>query len=80
MSETNVHWRGWGQHCDRDIHRCSHCGNRIGASTARAIDWKQVEAATSFSDDARDKRSYYAYGKPVRAVADLQSESVRVKV
>jgi Peptidase family M23 len=35
-----------------------------------AIDWMQVENGASFSGDARDKRSYYAYGKPVVAVAD----------
>jgi hypothetical protein len=35
-----------------------------------AIDWMQVENGASFSGDARDKRSYYAYGKPVLAVAD----------
>jgi hypothetical protein len=35
-----------------------------------AIDWMQVENGASFSGDARDKHSYYAYGKPVFAVAD----------
>ena len=35
-----------------------------------AIDWKQVESGTTFSGDARDKRSYFAYGKAVVAVAD----------
>jgi hypothetical protein len=35
-----------------------------------AIDWMQLENGASFSGDARDKRSYYAYGKPVLAVAD----------
>jgi hypothetical protein len=35
-----------------------------------AIDWMQVENGTSFSGDARDNRSYHAYGKPVLAVAD----------
>jgi murein DD-endopeptidase MepM/ murein hydrolase activator NlpD len=35
-----------------------------------AIDWKQVQHGTSFSGDARDKHSYYAYGKAVLAVAD----------
>jgi hypothetical protein len=35
-----------------------------------AIDWKQVENGTTFSGDAADKRSYFAYGKPVVAVAE----------
>jgi len=35
-----------------------------------AIDWKQIERGLSFSGDARDARSYYAYGKAVLAVAD----------
>jgi hypothetical protein len=35
-----------------------------------AIDWMQVENGASFSGEASDKRSYYAYGKPVLAVAD----------
>ena len=35
-----------------------------------AIDWKQVEHGARFSGDPRDVHSYYAYGKPVLAVAD----------
>jgi len=35
-----------------------------------AIDWMQTDHGTTFSGDARDKRSYHAYGKPVLAVAD----------
>jgi hypothetical protein len=35
-----------------------------------AIDWKQTNDGESFSGDPRDTRSYYAYGKPVLAVAD----------
>jgi hypothetical protein len=35
-----------------------------------AIDWMLYKNGTSVSGDARDKRSYYAYGKPVLAVAD----------
>jgi murein DD-endopeptidase MepM/ murein hydrolase activator NlpD len=35
-----------------------------------AIDWKQIEDGAPFSGDKLDKRSYYAYRKPVRAVAD----------
>jgi hypothetical protein len=35
-----------------------------------AIDWKQVRNGVSFSGDALDVRSYYAYRKNVLAVAD----------
>ena len=35
-----------------------------------AIDWKQIKDGSSFSGDARDVHSYYAYGKAVLAVAD----------
>jgi hypothetical protein len=45
-------------------------GGRASISRRYAIDWMQVENRASFSGDARDKRAYYAYGKPVVAVAD----------
>ena len=35
-----------------------------------AIDWQQNQNGKDYSGDASDKRSYYAYGKPVLAVAD----------
>jgi len=35
-----------------------------------AIDWKQIRDGASFSGDAKDVHSYYAYGKTVLAVAD----------
>jgi len=35
-----------------------------------AIDWKQIKDGVSSSGDPRDKKSYYAYGKTVLAVAD----------
>jgi len=35
-----------------------------------AIDWKQIRDGASFSDDARDVRSYYSYRKAALAVAD----------
>lgn len=44
-------------------------GNAL-ISRRYAIDWTQVENGAPFSGDAGDKRSYYAYGKPVLAVAD----------
>jgi murein DD-endopeptidase MepM/ murein hydrolase activator NlpD len=42
-----------------------------------AIDWKQVRDGASFSGDARDVRSYYAYGKDVLAVADARVVTAR---
>ena len=42
-----------------------------------AIDWKQVQNDASFSGDPRDTRSYYAFAKPVFAVADGQVVSAR---
>jgi hypothetical protein len=35
-----------------------------------AIDWVKYEQGVRLSGDQRDKRSYYAYGRPVLAVAD----------
>jgi hypothetical protein len=43
---------------------------RPAISRRYAIDWMQVENGASFSGNASDKRSYYAYAKPVLAVAD----------
>ena len=43
---------------------------RVQIARRYAIDWQQIKKGTTFSGDARDKRSYYAYGKPVLAVAD----------
>ncbi len=42
-----------------------------------AIDWTQTRNGTTFSGDARDKRAYYAYGKPVLAVADATVVTAR---
>jgi hypothetical protein len=42
-----------------------------------AIDWQQTKNGKTFSGDASDKRSYYAYGKPVLAVADSTVVSAR---
>lgn len=41
-----------------------------------ATDWKQVENGASFSGDKLDKRAYYAYGKPLLAVADARVVAV----
>jgi hypothetical protein len=35
-----------------------------------AIDWEQVKDGVTFAGDARDARSWFSYGKAVRAVAD----------
>jgi Peptidase family M23 len=42
-----------------------------------AIDWMLVKDGASFSGDARDKRAYYSYGKPVVAVADATVVTAR---
>jgi murein DD-endopeptidase MepM/ murein hydrolase activator NlpD len=43
---------------------------RAAISRRYAIDWVQSKDGATFSGDALDKRSYYAYGKDVLAVAD----------
>jgi hypothetical protein len=50
---------------------------RARISRRYAIDWQQSQNAKTFSGDASDKRSYYAYGKPVLAVADSTVVTVR---
>ncbi|MDB6044842.1 MAG: Cell wall endopeptidase family [Gammaproteobacteria bacterium] len=50
---------------------------RAGNSRRYAIDWQQIENGARFSGDARDKRSYHAYGKPVLAVADATVVTAR---
>ncbi|MGO1070146.1 M23 family metallopeptidase [Lysobacter sp. CA199] len=45
-------------------------GGLARISRRYAIDWKQRKDDALFSGDARDVRSYHAYGKPVLAVAD----------
>jgi murein DD-endopeptidase MepM/ murein hydrolase activator NlpD len=50
---------------------------RVEISRRFATDWKQVENGASFSGDARDKHSYYAYRKPVLAVADSRVITAR---
>ncbi|MGA8442917.1 MAG: M23 family metallopeptidase [Candidatus Sulfotelmatobacter sp.] len=35
-----------------------------------AIDWEQIKDAATFSGESRDVHSYFAYGRPVLAVAD----------
>ncbi len=58
---------------DRENHHRRGIGvfeGRVLISRRYAIDWQQNQNGTTFSGDASDKRSYYAYGKPVLAVAD----------
>ncbi len=45
-------------------------GGLAQISRRYAIDWKIIKEGSSFSGDARDVHSYYAYGKKVLAVAD----------
>ena len=42
-----------------------------------AIDWMRVQDGKSFAGDAKDKRAYYSYGKPVIAVADASVVTAR---
>jgi len=42
---------------------------RVATSRRYAVDWMQIKQGVSFSGDARDVHSYYAYGKSVLAVA-----------
>jgi hypothetical protein len=50
---------------------------RAVISRRYAIDWMRVKDGASFSGDARDKRAYYSYGKPVIAVADATVVTAR---
>ncbi len=43
---------------------------RAVISRRYAIDWEQIKDGVTFSGDSRDVRSYFAYGRPVLAVAD----------
>lgn len=51
-------------------------GGRALISRRYAIDWMQMRDAKSFAGDPRDRQSYYAYGKPVLAVADARVVAV----
>jgi murein DD-endopeptidase MepM/ murein hydrolase activator NlpD len=42
-----------------------------------AIDWKQVRNGASFTGNAHDDQSYYAYSKPVHAVAEARVLATR---
>jgi murein DD-endopeptidase MepM/ murein hydrolase activator NlpD len=44
--------------------------SRVVISRRYAIDWLQARNGANFSGNKRDYRSYYAYAKPVLAVAD----------
>ena len=52
-------------------------GGRVLISRRYAIDWQQSENGSTFSGDALDKRSYFAYDQPVLAVADARIVKVR---
>lgn len=42
-----------------------------------AIDWRQIQNGKAFSGDEHSNSSYYAYGKPVLAVADARVVTVK---
>jgi murein DD-endopeptidase MepM/ murein hydrolase activator NlpD len=52
-------------------------GGSMRHSRRLAVDWKQVEQGASFNGDSRADSSYYAYGKPVFAVAHATVVEVR---
>lgn len=52
-------------------------GGRTLISRRYAIDWQQSENGSTFSGDALDKRSYFAYDQQVVAVADGRIVKVR---
>jgi hypothetical protein len=51
-------------------------GGRAALDRRFATDWKQVENGAPYSGDKLDKRAYYAYGKPLLAVADARVVAV----
>jgi hypothetical protein len=67
-----ANWQASGGPSNDSHHRRGVFVSEGRAVTSRryAIDWLQIEHGSRFSGDARDKRSYPAYGKPVFAVAD----------
>jgi len=52
-------------------------GGLAQISRRYAIDWKKIKKGAPFSGDARDVRSYHAYGEKVFAVADAKVFSAR---
>jgi hypothetical protein len=50
---------------------------RVAISRRYAIDWEQIKDGATFSGDSRDVRSYFAYGRPVLAVADARVVTAR---
>lgn len=52
-------------------------GGSMRNSRRFAVDWKQVEHGASFTGDKHADSSYYAYGKPVFAVANATVVQVR---
>ncbi len=50
---------------------------RAVISRRYAIDWEQVKDGATFSGDSRDVHSYFAYGRPVLAVADARVVTAR---
>jgi hypothetical protein len=52
-------------------------GGSMRHSRRLAVDWKQVEQGASFKGDSHADSSYYAYGKPIFAVAAATVVEVR---
>jgi hypothetical protein len=73
-SVTGTNWLADdGPSNDRENHHrrgISVFEGRVLITRRYAIDWQQSQNGKTFSGDASDKHSYYAYGKPVLAVAD----------
>jgi murein DD-endopeptidase MepM/ murein hydrolase activator NlpD len=78
---TGVHWLGSDapSNDSENHHRRGVLvmDGRISMDRRFATDWKQVENGAPFSGDKLDKRAYYAYGKPLRAVADGRVVAVK---
>ena len=78
---TGVHWLGSDapSNDSENHHRRGVLvmDGRAVISRRFATDWKQVENGAAFSGDKLDKLSYYAYGEPLRAVADARVVAVK---
>jgi hypothetical protein len=73
-SVTGTNWLADdGPSNDRENHHrrgISVFEGRVLVTRRYAVDWQQTQNGETFSGDAGDNRSYYAYGRPVLAVAD----------
>jgi len=77
---TGMHWMGSDAPSNSENHHRQGVlvmDGRAVISRRFATDWLQVENGATFSGDKLDKRSYHAYGKPLRAVADARVVAVK---